>query len=85
MTKKEFLRICEKYNLVAKEDPDCKGCIVFINAYLPGMVYDHEDEDNDSLADFESESWDDEDGLVTMYGGLVIEYDAEKAHYNIQL
>ena len=77
MTKKEFLNICKKYNLVTRQDQECEG-IIYINAYLPGMVYDPDDEDNDSFADFESESWDDENGLVKMYGGLVIEYDAEK-------
>ena len=77
MTKKEFLKICKKYNLVTRQDPEWEGSI-YINAYLPGMVYDPDDEDNDSFADFEAESWDDEDGLVKMYGGLVTEYDAEK-------
>ena len=77
MTKKEFLNICKKYNLVTRQDQECEG-IIYINAYLPGMVYDPDDEYNDSFADFEAESWDDEDGLVKMYGGLVTEYDAEK-------
>ncbi len=77
MTKKEFLNICKKYNLVTRQDPEWEG-IIFINAYLPGMVYEPDDEDNDSFADFEAESWDDEDGRVKMYGGLVIEYDFQR-------
>ena len=63
MTKKEFLRICKKYNLVTRQDPDWEGSI-YISAYLPGMVYDLDDEDKDSLADFEAESWDDDFGIV---------------------
>ena len=77
MTKKEFLRICKKYNLVTRQDPDWEGSI-YISAYLPGMVYEMDDEDNDSLADFEAESWDDDFGMVKMYGGLTIEYNAVK-------
>ena len=77
MTKKEFLRICKKYNLVTKQDKDWEGSI-YISAYIPGMVFDQDDEDNDSLIDFEAESWDDDDGMVKMYGGLIIEYNAVK-------
>lgn len=77
MTKKEFLRICKKYNLVTRQDPDWKGSI-YISAYIPGMVYDKDDEDNDSLADFEAESWDDDFGKVQMYSGLETEYNAVK-------
>jgi len=42
------------------------------------MVYEPEDTDNDSLADFESESCDDDFGKVKMYGGLDTEYNAVK-------
>lgn len=42
------------------------------------MVYDQDDEDNDSLADFEAESWDDDNGKVQMYSGLETEYNASK-------
>jgi len=77
MTKKEFLRICKKYNLVTRQDPDWEGSI-YISAYLPGMVYDQDDKNNDSLADFEAESWDDDDGRVQMYRGLETEYNAVK-------
>lgn len=77
MTKKEFLHICKKYNLVTRQDPEYEGSI-YISAYIPGMVYEFDDEDNDSFADFEAESWDDEDGKVIMYGGLETEYDAKK-------
>lgn len=77
MTKKEFLRICKKYNLVTRQDPDWEGSI-YISAYLPGMVYEQDDEDKDSLADFEAESWDDDNGRVQMYSGLDTEYNAVK-------
>lgn len=77
MTKKEFLHICKKYNLVTRQDPDWEGSI-YISAYIPGMVYDKDDEDNDSLADFEAESWDDDNGRVQMYSGLETEYNAVK-------
>lgn len=77
MTKKEFLRICKKYNLVTRQDPDWEGSI-YISAYLPGMVYEPDDEDNDSLADFEAESLDDDFGKVKMYSGLDTEYNAVK-------
>ena len=77
MTKKEFLQICKKYNLVTKQDPECKDSI-YISAYLPGMVYDRDDGDNDSLADFKAKSWDDDLGNVQMYSGLEIEYNAVK-------
>lgn len=77
MTKKEFLQICKKYNLVTKQDPDCDSSI-YIAAYIPGMVYELDDDDNDSLADFEAESWDDDNGRVQMYSGLEIEYNAVK-------
>ena len=65
MTKKEFLRICKKYNLVTRQDKDWEGSI-YISAYIPGMVYEPEDTDKDSLADFESELWDDDFGKVKM-------------------
>lgn len=42
------------------------------------MVYDKDDEDNDSLADFGAESLDDDNGKVKMYGGLITEYNAVK-------
>ena len=77
MTKKEFLHICKKYNLVTRQEKAWEGSI-YISAYLPGMVYEPEDTDKDSLADFESESWDDDFGKVKMYGGLDTEYNAVK-------
>lgn len=77
MTKKEFLRICKKYNLVTKQDPDLEDSI-YISAYIPGMVYEFDDEDNDSFADFDAESWDDDNGRVQMYSGLDTEYNAVK-------
>ena len=77
MTKKEFLQICKKYNLVTKQDPDLEDSI-YISAYIPGMVSELDDEDNDSLADFEAESWDDDFGKVKMYSGLDTEYNAVK-------
>lgn len=67
MTKQEFLCICNKYNLVTKQNTDWK-----IDAYLPGMVH------NDSFADFVIESLDDDYGTVKMYCGLDIEYNAVK-------
>lgn len=76
MTKKEFLQICKKYNLVTKQDQDLAGSI-YIAAYIPGMVYELDD-DNDSLADFAAESWDDDLGKVQMYSGLETEYNAVK-------
>ena len=75
MTKKEFLHICKKYNLVTRQEKAWEGSI-YISAYIPGMVYEPEDTDKDSLADFESESWDDDFGKVKMYGGLDTEYNA---------
>lgn len=77
MTKKEFLQICKKYNLVTKQDPDLEDSI-YISAYIPGMVYELDDEDNDSFADFDAESWDDDNGRVQMYSGLDTEYNAVK-------
>lgn len=77
MTKKEFLRICKKYNLVTRQDQDRESNI-YISAYIPGMVFDKDDEDNDSLADFEAESGDDDNGKVQMYSGLDTEYNAAK-------
>lgn len=77
MTKKEFLHICKKYNLVAKQVQDLEGSI-YISAYIPGMVYEFDDGDNDSFADFAAESLDDENGSVKMYGGLITEYNAVK-------
>lgn len=77
MTKKEFLHICKKYNLVTRQEPDWESSI-YISAYLPGMVFDQDDEDNDSLADFEAESWDDDNGKVQMYSGLETDYNASK-------
>lgn len=77
MTKKEFLHICKKYNLVTRKDPYREGSI-YISAYLPGMVYDQDDEDNDSFADFEAESWDDDFGNIKMYSGLDTEYNSVK-------
>lgn len=76
MTKNEFLQICQKYNLVTKV-AQCESNI-YISAYLPGMVYEFDDVDNNSFADFAAESWDDENGRVKMYGGLMTEYNAEK-------
>jgi hypothetical protein len=77
MTKKEFLQICKKYNLVTKQDKDLEGSI-YISAYIPGMEYELDDGDNDSFADFVAESWDDDSGHVQMYGGLITEYNAIK-------
>lgn len=42
------------------------------------MVYEPDDEDNDSLADFAAESLDDDFGKVKMYSGLDTEYNAVK-------
>ena len=73
MTKQEFLLICDKYNLVTKQNTDWR-----ITAYLPEMVYEPDDENNDSFADFVTESLDDDYGTVKMYSGLEIEYNAVK-------
>lgn len=64
MTKKEFLHICKKYNLVTRQEKAWEGSSIYISAYIPGMVYEPEDTDKDSLADFESESWDDDLSLI---------------------